>query len=156
MNIGERFYCSRCLAELENEGTCKKCGYDPSSPEDPSALEEGTLLHNMRFQIGAVFEKLRIGYIYGAYDYLAHKPVHIFEYFPEDCSGLTRESISGTRITAPEHCRKAFNDGRNDLVRTLGRYCEMFEENNTVYISKFIQSVHETKRQPSEKLILSR
>lgn len=54
MNIGEKFYCSRCMREMEDEGTCSHCGYDPGQPASRSALEEGTLLHSGRYQLGAV------------------------------------------------------------------------------------------------------
>lgn len=54
MNIGEKFYCSRCMREVDNEGICRHCGYDPNQPAGRIALEEGTLLQNGRYQLGAV------------------------------------------------------------------------------------------------------
>ena len=132
MNIGERFYCSRCLAEIGDEYICPRCGYDPGSPADEDALEEGTTLMCMRFHVGAVRRKLKGGYIYGAFDYVKQKPVYIFEYFPE--LGLSREVESGSRVIVPHGKESAFKDGMNKLKAGLSARHEAFSENNTLYV----------------------
>lgn len=132
MNIGEHFYCSRCLHELERESICDRCNYDPSAPVDKYALEEGTILNQRRFHVGAVREKLKIGYIYGAYDYLTQKPVYIFEYFPN--MSLERDEATGTDVRVRQSDKSAFEEGKFHLLQALTHYCDLFEENNTVYI----------------------
>lgn len=133
MNIGERFYCSRCLAELKDDAACNICGYDPRNCENtfPDALEEGTTLHNMRFHVGAVRRKIKSGYVYGAYDYYKQKPVYIFEYFP--AIGLTRDDNTGQVIILPEH-EAEFERGRKKLLLSVRLRRRFFSENNTLYI----------------------
>ena len=82
MNIGERFFCSRCLAEMEDEGVCPCCGYDPENKVEVApdgGIEEGTLLEDGRYQVGAVIMHLKNGYIYGAYDHLRSAAGYILE-----------------------------------------------------------------------------
>lgn len=131
MNIGEQFYCSRCMTELNEEGKCCKCGYDPSEKPDLNALEEGTLLQGIRFQIGAVREKTDLYYIYGAYDYLKQKPVYILELFPG--IGLKRIEDRACPIT-PESERE-FEATKAKVLSSITSYFERFEYNNTVYLS---------------------
>lgn len=132
MNIGKRFYCSRCLHEISDECVCEKCSYDPSSEADPNAIEEGTTLYNHRFQIGAVRRKLKAGYVYGAYDFLRHRPVYIFEYFPE--LSLEHDKFSDSVLCVNHEHEAEFTEGKSKLLKRLrGRY-EFFCENNTVYV----------------------
>lgn len=133
MNIGEKFYCSRCLTELDDEKPCNICGYDPRNCVDifPNALEEGTTLQNMRFHIGAVRRKLKGGYVYGAYDYDRQKPTYIFEYFP--AIGLMRDEFSSKVIVMPEN-EAEFEHGRKKLLSLVSFRRRIFSENNTLYI----------------------
>lgn len=131
MNIGEKFYCSRCLAELHDEIICPKCGHDPRSTDDEYALEEGTTLKAMRFHVGAIRKKLKCGYFYGAFDYFREKPVYIFEYFP--ALGLKREEDSGSRVIIPERCQAEFEEGMRKLMAGLKCHHNIFCENNTLY-----------------------
>ena len=112
MNIGEHFYCSRCLSEIGDEGICPECGYDPESPADKSALEEGTVLGNMRFHVGAVRERLKIGYVYGAYDYEERKPACIFEYFPKFRRDLSVMKYQAVRYMLMNFAAMTSRDGR--------------------------------------------
>ena len=133
MNIGERFYCSRCLAELDDEKLCSRCGYDPSGDSDifPDALEEGTTLQNMRFHVGAVRRSLKSGYVYGAYDYGRQKPAYIFEYFPK--IGLIRDEYTDKVIVPPGH-EAEFERGMKKLLLSANSRRKFFSENNTLYI----------------------
>ena len=132
MNIGEKFYCSRCLAELHDELICPGCGYDPRSQDDECTLEEGTTLMGMRFHVGAVRKKLRCGYIYGAFDYIAQKPVYIFEYFPS--LPLAREGSSGSRVAVPKEREAEFERGIESIASSLKSRHRAFRENNTLYV----------------------
>lgn len=129
MNIGEHFYCSRCMTELAEEGKCIKCGYDPCGKIDLNALEEGTLLQGVRFQIGAVQAKTDRYYYYGAYDYLKQKPVSIWELFP--CVAVKRiDDI----VSAEPGVERQFSKLKEKTMSALSAYYESFEENNTVYV----------------------
>ena len=128
MNIGEHFFCSSCMIELKDEGKCNRCRYDPSKEADPNALEEGTLLQGIRFQIGAVQKKTDMYYIYGAYDYLRQRPVYIYELYPD--IGLERRN--NTVCPVPEKEKEFGGIKLNDRLFSFRNY-EMLEYNNTVY-----------------------
>lgn len=84
MNIGELFYCSRCMRELESEGICPHCGYNPNQEVSLSILAEGTLLQDGRYQLGAVIGIGGFGITYAAWDYTLSQPVAVKEYFLRD------------------------------------------------------------------------
>ncbi len=130
MNIGEQFYCSRCMTELNEEGKCSKCGYDPREKLDPNALEEGTLLQGIRFQIGAVRKKTDLYFIYGAYDYLKQTPVYILEVYPD--IGLKR--IEDRVCTSAPEAEREFEAIKAKVISSVVLCYERFEYNNTIYI----------------------
>lgn len=132
MNIGERFYCSRCLHELADERICDKCSYSPSILPDPKAIEEGATLLGRRFQIGAVRKKLKCGYIYGAYDFQRRRPIYMFEYFPE--LSLERDEASDYISCINQEQEAAFINGKKALLGILRDGYQFFRENNTVYV----------------------
>ena len=132
MNIGEDFYCSRCLQNLDQEQICDACGYDPSSPVLKNALEEGTLICEKRFQIGAVNKRLNPGFLYGAYDFLKQEPVFIFEFFPENLS--ERDAVSGTSVKIPKEKEEQFRNDCCHLEKGLAHYYEIFRDNETFYL----------------------
>ena len=132
MNIGEDFYCSRCLQNLAQEQICNACGYDPSSPVLKNALEEGTLICEKRFQIGAVNKRLKNGFLYGAYDFLKREPVFIFEFFPDNLS--ERDAVSATRVKIPKDKEEQFRSDCYHLEKGLTHYYEIFPENETFYV----------------------
>ncbi len=131
MNIGERFYCSRCLKELKDEGVCAGCGYDPSAPPVPDALEEGTLLDGGRFQIGAVRQRCRMGFLYGAYDHAGQRPLYLFEFFPgQYCA---RAAPYATAVVVTKGHEVTFDQTREKLIQALRSFYNVFEENSTFY-----------------------
>lgn len=83
MNIGEKFYCSECMREIEREGIYPHCGYDQNQSVSRNALEEGTVLHAGRYQLGAVIGRGGFGITYAAWDYTLSQPVAVKEYFPQ-------------------------------------------------------------------------
>ncbi len=131
MNIRERFYCSRCLKELEDEGVCDECHYDPTSEPVENALDEGTLLGNGRIQIGAVRQCCRLGFIYGGYDYLKEKPIFIFEFFPRDQS--VRRNLDGIQVQVLNSLTAGYETGKQQFEGVLEKYCTLIRENNTFY-----------------------
>ena len=128
MNIYENFYCSRCLAKINDDEICHKCGHNPSQPAPKNALKEGTLLNSMNFQIGAVRKKLKYGFIYGAYDYIRQMPVYIFEFFPQTASRNIDD------VTINENNTIEFQECRKKLIHNLNHHHKCFEANNTIYI----------------------
>ena len=144
MNIGEKFYCSKCMREIESEEICPYCGYDHSKENGPKMLEEGTLLHGGRYQIGAVIGSGGFGITYAAWDLVLNRPAAIKEYFPEDLCSRDAEKdylvhpdakykdlymIGLTRFTREARILATLRDVKN-VVPVL----EWFEDNDTAYI----------------------
>ena len=109
MNIKENFYCSKCMRTMEDDGICPFCGYDPDHPVSRKVLEEGTLLQNGRYQLGAVLGSGGFGITYAAWDYTLEQPVAIKEYFPQMLAD--RDVWESNDI---------FTDEDNKTVYTLG------------------------------------
>lgn len=83
MNIGEKYYCSRCFAQIPKEMVCPSCGYDPDDTAAVHFLEEGTLLEHGRYQIGAPVKYDDRFCCYGAWDNQEMEPVIVMEFFPQ-------------------------------------------------------------------------
>lgn len=145
MNIGEKFYCSRCMHEMEDEGICPHCGYDPNQTAGRSVLEEGTLLQNGRYQLGAVIGMGGFGITYAAWDYTLSQPVAVKEYFLQNiCQRDTEEGDEV--ITSPEQeslfqvgklrfSREARVLGTLQSIKNVVAVLDWFEDNNTAYIA---------------------
>ena len=151
MDIDGKFYCPKCMRELENEGACPYCGYAPSGEIFPSALSMGTLL-NGRYQLGAVIGQGGFGITYAAWDELLGAPVAIKEYFPLDYA--VRNTEQSDEVETPESSRAVYLDGMLHFQRESHLLAELqgipevvkvldfFSENNTSYIAmEFIRGV---------------
>lgn len=144
MNIGEKFYCSRCMRELENEGICRHCGYDPNEMVSCNILEEGTLLQSGRYQLGAVIGAGGFGITYAAWDYTLSQPVAVKEYFLQDiCERDVCESDNV--VVSPEQeglfqvgqlrfSREARVLSTLQSIKNVVAVLDWFEDNNTAYI----------------------
>ena len=152
MNIGEKFYCSKCMCEIENEDICPYCGHRQSDENSIHLLEEGALLQNGRYQIGSAIGEGGFGITYAAWDLVLNQPVAMKEYYPMNiCSRDTREDYSV--IPSPEYqdlyqiglqrfIREARILGTLQNVKNVVPVLEWFEKNNTAYIvMKFIRGV---------------
>ncbi len=173
MNIDEKYYCSRCMKEIEQEGICPYCGYDPAEKTDPQALEEGTLLHECRYQLGTVIGRGGFGITYSAWDQLLNQPVAIKEYFPLNLCGRNSQEDDEVQ-PAPEHeglyqkgalrfIREARILGTLQNMKNVVPVLDWFSENNTQYIvMKFIRGVtlaeyvKANKTEPQELINMSR
>lgn len=144
MNIGERFYCSKCLREIENDEICPHCGYDPSREWYSSALEEGTLLYNGRYQLGAVLGHGGFGITYAAWDLVLDMPVAIKEYYPKE---YTKRNCSQSEIVEVIDAERFYYYlGLQTFIRearilaslrsveSVVNVFDCFEDNNTAYI----------------------
>ena len=145
MNIGEKFYCPRCLKEIEDEGIiCPHCGHDPAKIQNVHILEEGTLLQNGRYQLGASIGSGGFGITYAAWDIVLNQPVAIKEYYPlnmcerdaeEDMNVIINPGYEGLyqsglfRFIREARILAALQNLKN-VVPVL----EWFEANNTAYI----------------------
>lgn len=144
MNIGEKFYCSQCMREVEGEGTCPYCGYDPNQPVSRSVLDEGTLLNNGRYQLGAVIGRGGFGITYAAWDYVLSQPVAVKEYFPRNI--CKRDIYEGDEVVAETKQEELFQIGQLRFsrearvlstlqsIKNVVAVLDWFEDNNTAYI----------------------
>ena len=135
-----------------DENICHLCGYDQSEPQDSSALEEGTLLDEGRYQIGAVIGSGGFGITYAAWDFNLEQPAAIKEYFPIDlCSRDTTEDDTITTSPKTEgvyklglmrFIREARILGTLQNIRNVDPVLEYFQANNTAYIvMKYVRGI---------------
>lgn len=153
MNIGEEFYCSRCMRPVEDEeDICPHCGYDAYHDSDTHLLEEGTLLNNGRYQIGAVIGSGGFGITYAAWDRKFDQPVAIKEYYSKNlCERNTTEDDTVTVNPDSEYVyqkgldrfiREAKILNTLENVKNVVPVIEWFEANNTAYIvMKYIRGI---------------
>lgn len=142
MNIGEHFYCSKCLREIDNDEICPHCGYDPSGEWYGSALEEGLLLYNGRYQLGAVLGHGGFGITYAAWDLVLDMPVAIKEYYPKEYAKRSQsesvEVIESERLYYYLGLQTFIREARIlaslRSVESVVNVYDCFEDNNTAYI----------------------
>lgn len=152
MNLGEVYYCSRCMREMEEEGICPACGYNPNQPAIPGALEEGTLLNGGRYQLGAVIGEGGFGITYAAWDHVLQIPVAVKEYVPKGYGerDTTRDDTLRACQGAEQIYQKGLQRFRREarILATLGEIKgvvavrDCFEGNGTAYlVMEFVRGV---------------
>ena len=144
MNIGEHFYCSRCMKEIDAEGVCPHCGYDPVREQSTRYVAEGTLLHEGRYQLGTVVGQGGFGATYGAWDLVLDMPVAVKEYFPG--SYASRDVMESDDVIPNQEDFLPYQMGLRTFIRearilaslqnieTVVTVYDCFEENHTAYI----------------------
>lgn len=143
MELGERYLCSRCLRELEEEGVCPFCGHDPDAEqEDTSVLVEGTTLQSGRYLLGAMIGRGGFGITYAAWDRSLQAPMAIKEYFPmryaqrnvEESDEITITDEGTYRVGLRRFGREARVLSTLQNVQGVVKVYDWFEDNNTGYI----------------------
>ena len=141
------------MREVDDDSiTCPHCGYDPSQRRNVYALEEGTLLQNRRYQLGAVIGSGGFGITYAAWDITLNHPVAIKEYFPrtlcerdaeEDDSVIINPAREGLyQAGMLRFIREARILATLQELKNIVPVLEWFEANNTAYIvMKYISGV---------------
>lgn len=144
MNIGDLFFCSKCMRKIEEEGICPYCGHDPDGPISKNALEEGSLLQNGRYQLGAVLGIGGFGITYAAWDHTLAQPVAIKEYFPQSLS--ERDIREADTVLVTEENRQPYEVGLLRFnrearilstlqnIKSVVTVHDWFETNGTAYI----------------------
>ena len=141
MNIGELFICSCCLEKLEEEGDCPVCGYEAGKNSYIQALEEGTLIGNGTYQLGAVVRQGEEFFLYGAWELKGNRAVFVKEYFPERIAERSGDDVRVKKACMKEEFECGINlygEPENDIRidagnKKLGYAHELVWENGTVY-----------------------
>lgn len=152
MNLDEVYYCSRCMRQLDEEGVCPYCGYDPTESTGHTALEEGTLLCDGRYQLGAVIGEGGFGITYAAWDHVLQTPAAIKEYFPKGYANRdtslddTLHSTNGNGQIFQKGLRRFHREARIlaalQNVKHVVTVRDCFEDNGTAYIvMEFVQGI---------------
>lgn len=144
MNIGESFYCSRCMKKMEEEDICPFCGYDPDTLAGKAELEEGILLQDGRYQLGTVYDADDFCITYAAWDHMFQKPVFIKEYFPGTFA--KRVASETTAVSVDTDNKTRYAEGLLQFIKSakkadacqrregMVKKASWFEANNTAYI----------------------
>ena len=152
MNLGEVYYCSRCMQELGDEGICPHCGHDPNKSTVHGALEEGTLLCDGRYQLGAVIGEGGFGITYAAWDHVLQMPAAIKEYFPKGYADrdITQDDILRAGQAEESIFQKGLQRFRREArilgalqnIKSVVTVRDSFEGNGTAYIvMEFVRGI---------------
>ena len=92
--MGERKFCYRCLEKYEMKlHICPYCGYDDTTPDNPSYITPGTIIHD-RYLIGIMLEANGEGATYAGHDMSTGCKVLIREYMPVNlCTRVPGKSL---------------------------------------------------------------
>lgn len=171
MDIDGKFYCSRCMRPMEENGVCPHCEYNHRGASNTSpALEQGTLL-KMRYQLGCMIGKGGFGITYAAWDEALQIPVAIKEYFPKDF--VTRNTDYSDEVEVTEGSQKQYLIGLEHFIREsrvlammkdisgVVKVQDYFEENNTGYIvMEFVRGVslreYGLSQEPAPSVVLEK
>ncbi len=120
---------------------CPYCGYDDTTPDNPSYITPGTILHD-RYLIGIMLEANGEGATYAGHDMSTGCKVLIREYMPVNlCTRVTGKSLINVHYNDLAKY-KAFMAEYTELNKSLARLrsnsninhvLDMFSENNTTY-----------------------
>lgn len=140
MNINEKFYCSRCMRELEDDMVCPHCGYDPTSPINPSELEEGTPLGGGRYLVGAVIGRGGFGITYAGWDLTLNKPIAIKEFYPQNRVSRNTEESLWVTPEGTEESQLVYHNGVEWFQHEARILAALGDTHNVVHVEDFFQA----------------
>ena len=138
--------CWHCFQEIETEGVCPYCGYDPSEAADkyPLALQPGSIL-NGSYIVGRVLGQGGFGITYVAQEHETKKRVAIKEFFPSEMAGRGRDGVSVAPHSGEQRENYAFGkelflgEAKAQAAfigdEHIARIFNYFEENGTAYFA---------------------
>lgn len=142
--------CLGCMNELEEDGTCRHCNYDPETPQPKSYLKAGTILDD-RYMVGKILTVNGEGVSYIGFDKVTSEKVVVREYFPDT---LCKRADDSDRLIVNQDCLakyKTFMSEFAEVYKVLSRLrnlphivpaVDMFAENNTTYaILEYVEGV---------------
>lgn len=142
--------CMGCMNELEEDGTCSYCNYNPDSPYLQSYLPPKSMLDE-RYIVGKVLSYNGEGAAYIGYDTVTSSKVVIHEYMPDTLCSRTKQSPKIMVKTDSLNKYKTYMSEFAELNKSLSRMrtlshlvpaIDMFAENNTMYaISKYVEGI---------------
>lgn len=142
--------CMGCMNELEEDGTCSYCNYNPDSPFLQSYLPPKSILDE-RYIVGKVLSYNGEGASYIGFDTVTSSKVVIHEYMPDTLCSRTKQSPKIMVKTDSLNKYKTYMSEFAELNKSLSRMrtlshlvpaIDMFAENNTMYaISKYVEGI---------------
>ena len=142
--------CMGCMNELEEDGTCSYCNYNPDSPFLQSYLPPKSILDE-RYIVGKVLSYNGEGASYIGFDTVTSTKVVIHEYMPDTLCSRTKQSPKVMVKTDSLNKYKTYMSEYAELNKSLSRMrtlshlvpaIDMFAENNTMYaISKYVEGI---------------
>ncbi len=143
--------CMGCMNELEENGICSYCNYNPDSPYLQSYLPPKSMLDDDRYIVGKVLSYNGEGASYIGYDTVTSSKVVIHEYMPDTLCLRTKQSPKIMVKTGSLNKYKTYMSEYAELNKSLSRMrtlshlvpaIDMFAENNTMYvISKYVEGI---------------
>ena len=142
--------CMGCMNELEEDGSCSYCNYNPDSPFLQSYLPPKSMLDD-RYIVGKVLSYNGEGASYIGFDIVTSSKVVIHEYMPDTLCSRTKQSPKIMVKTDSLNKYKTYMSEFAELNKSLSRMrtlshlvpaIDMFAENNTMYaISKYVEGI---------------
>ena len=135
--------CMGCMEPLDSAGVCPYCGYDDSSPSQPSYLPPKTVLDG-RYIVGKLLSANGESALYIGYDRTAEEKVFIREYMPDALCSRNRESpdikVGAGAVVQYKNYMSEFIELNKNLSRLRSATShivapiDMFSQNNTAYV----------------------
>ena len=138
--------CWHCFREIQAEGPCPHCGFDPKGQREkyPLALRPGSVLLG-RYTVGRVLGQGGFGITYIAQDFQTGDRVAVKEYLPTEFAGRGMDGnsvlvYSGERAENFAYGKEQFLAEAKTLAAFVGdehivRIYSYFEENGTAYFA---------------------
>ncbi len=130
--------CYHCFHNIQGEGACSYCGYDPGKDEGkyPFALPAGTVLAN-RYILGRVLGQGGFGVTYVAFDQQTRSRVAIKEYLPGEIAFRTPGNLTLQVYSADQ--QEDFDYGRNQFLAEAKILSEFVGNDHIVGILSFFE-----------------
>ncbi len=143
--------CMGCMEPLDEAGICPHCGYDDSSPSNPSYLPPKTILDG-RYIVGRLLSENGESGVYIGFDRSTEQKVLVREYMPDALCSRSRETpeikINSGALVQYKNYMSEFIELNKELMRLRSATShivapvDMFSQNNTAYvIMQYTESV---------------
>ncbi len=138
MAVNEQRLCMGCMSVRNEEGRCKKCGYDPSAPANINFIQPGSRL-NEKYIVGKLVSSDPEGAWYVGYDCEKDTRVWIREYVPASITRRDHRNFSVQPLASSEAQYKALLSDFEDLC---GSIMKLSESSHALPIEELVHTNH--------------